>query len=283
MKLEKLLDPPPVNVIGPLPAAMDVRPETIKLPDCVTAPLPELAVSAPPTLPVPRFKAPVELIVKLPLLTFIWSKPKELTSVITERLGPLAVSRTRPSKLLPTEFSVIASALNVLVPLITKAPDWVIAPLLLAFRLPPTMPAPKLSAPVLTTVSAPTMLRLPSVRSPPLLIVVSFGPVVLRFTVPPKLLETSPKVIMPAEPADRLVLPLTVIAPVCVISPEAETFRVPTVPVPKLNTPALDPIVMLPPAALKVPKLRLAEYPIDKLPPEATDKLPLLVSITPSI
>ena len=145
-------------------------------------------------------------------------------------------------KSLPLFVSVIVPlpALIVLLPVTASAPVWPIAPLLLvAARLPVTVPLPRFSAPVLVAVSAPVA-SVPRVSA--------FASVICvvppaRFTAPVKSLpmfasvRTPPPLLKFAAPAAA---DCTMVVPAACVMPTACT---PSVPVPTLTLPRISPLV----------------------------------------
>jgi len=85
------------SVTVPVPALMVDVPTTVKGPTWVMLPLPLVALRLPPTVLVPRFKAPVLLNVKLPAVVAVPSV-SPLASVIC---AAAAESDTAPVKSLP--------------------------------------------------------------------------------------------------------------------------------------------------------------------------------------
>ncbi len=219
------------SVIAPAPALTLLVPATISAPDCETAPPLLVAARLPPTLPWPRPSAPLEVAVSAPVASA--PSVSALASVIW--VAP-PVRETAPWKSLP-EASVIAPApaLTLLVPATISAPDCETAPpLLVAVRLPPTLPWPRPSAPLEVAVSAPVA-SAPSVSA--LASVIWVAPPV-RETAPWKSLAEA-SVIAPA-PALTLLVPATISAPDCETAPPllVAVRLPPTLPWPRPSAPA---------------------------------------------
>jgi hypothetical protein len=86
-----------VSVVSPVPESKVLLPVTDSAPLWLMSPLPLLALKSPPTVLVPRFKAPVLLTVKLPVVVTVPSV-SALASVIC---AAAAESDTAPVKSLP--------------------------------------------------------------------------------------------------------------------------------------------------------------------------------------
>ena len=89
-----------VNVIEAPPALMLLVPVTVNPADWLTAPLLDVAAKFPPTVPCPRFSAPVEITVKFPAAILSVPSVSALASVTATALAPVFVKLTAPMKLL---------------------------------------------------------------------------------------------------------------------------------------------------------------------------------------
>ena len=148
--------------------------------------------------------APSAVTVRLPLIV---DAPKSSAPVSTSDTSLPLPTLTAPPKSLASSsvMSFAAPAERLVVPAIERLPLSVIVPLAVTARLPLTVDAPRSMAP--TSFS------------------VTFLPLT-TLTVSPKLLAAS-SVMSLAEPAVRLVVPVTLRAPLSVIAPSAVTVRLP--------------------------------------------------------
>ena len=141
-----------VKSMLPVPAAIPVVPPTDSAPVCVTLPLPLWAVRLPPTVEVPRFKAPVEFSVKSPA-----------AAPVPKVSGPASVMAT----LLPLKLTGPVSTLSAWVKVISAG-----VPPLLAVKVlaPPTFnalaPDCVIAPPFVVTTNAPGVLKLPKAVPP---------------------------------------------------------------------------------------------------------------------
>ena len=225
---------------------------------------------APPTVTVPLcvIAPPVERVrLPVPVLTV----PRSRVSVSARLKAPLAVAaETAPVKLFAAVARVTAAAVVVMevVPPTVNAPLWVIAPVVATPRVPLTVDAPRIRA--LLSVS------------------LTFLPLVMPTVL--KLLADVPKVISFAAPAARVVTPVTVNAPPCVIAPAVATPRVPlTVDAPRIKASASARLTLLPLVMPTAPKLlvevvrvMLFAAPASRVVTPATVNLPLCV-IAPAV
>ncbi len=236
-----------VSAIVPPPALIALVPVTLRAPAWLIAPLLLVALRLPVTVPLPRFNAPWLIAVSAPVL----SVPRVSASTSVICAAP-PVRLTAPVKLLPVLVSAIVPvpALIALVPVTSSAPAWLIAPLLLvASRLPVTVPLPRFNAPWLTAVSAP-VLKVPRVSA--FWSVICVAPPV-RFTAPMKLLPALVSTIVPV-PVSIALVPVTLRAPAWLIAPLLlVASRLPvTVPLPRFNAPWLTAVSA---PVLKVPRV----------------------------
>ena len=168
-------------------------------------------------------------------------------------LAPEFVRLTAAVKLLAAFVSVIAAApaVRAAVPPTASLPDCVIAPvgpaLLLndlAMRLRPTLPVPRLSAPLESAVRSWPMASEAKANAVAWVIATLLAPEFVRLTKPAKLLAESVSVIA-AAPAVMTDVPPTVSLPDCVIAPvetalllnEVATRLRPTLPLPRFRLP----------------------------------------------
>ncbi len=131
-----------VSVTAPA-AAWVIAPVSVMLPPAVI-----------PNVPVPTLEAPNTM---------------ALVSVTATLLLPVLLSETASVKSLPASVRVmvLAPALKLEVPLTAMPPavSLMAPPLLVADKLPPTVPLPTLRAPVEITVRSPPTLKVPSVKA----------------------------------------------------------------------------------------------------------------------
>ena len=164
--------------------------------------------------------APVD-VVAVPTVPSVKS-PLPAPFVIETALGPLLLRVTRSLKSL-FEVKVIAAApaVNLAVPPIINAPDWVIAPgppptVESAIKFPPTLPVPKFNAPFEFAVRPPVppvpIVTVPSVSVFLSLIATSLVSLFVSVTAPTKSLLAWVSVIALLE-AEIVEMPVTVKAP----------------------------------------------------------------------
>ena len=136
-----------VRVMAPVPALMEEAAVTVRPPRASLI-LPELleAFSAPVTEPVPRFRSPVEVALRLPVCTV--ARVRAFRSEIW--VAP-PVSVTGPWKSLPALFKVIVWPVAVMLeaPFTVRAPVWVTGPVALTLREPVLVAAKLVAAPLL--------------------------------------------------------------------------------------------------------------------------------------
>ena len=85
-------------------------PVTVNPADWLTAPLLDVAAKFPPTVPCPRFSAPVEITVKFPAAILSVPSVSALASVTATALAPVFVKLTAPIKLLAVSVNVMPNA-----------------------------------------------------------------------------------------------------------------------------------------------------------------------------
>ena len=208
------------------PAASVVAPVTVKAPDWVMAPL-EVTPKVPLTVLAPKAMALAS--VKETLLP-------EVMATVLKLLVPVVKVMLLPEP-----------AAKVVVPVTAKAPDWVMAPLVVTPRVPLTVLAPSANA-----LASVMLTLLPEVTA-----------TVLKSLVPVF------KVILLREPAANIVVPVTANAPDWVIAPLEVMPKVPlTVLAPKIMALASVMPTLLPELMLKVLKL-LALFKVMLLPEPA--------------
>ena len=127
--------------------------------------------------------------------------------------------------------------------------------MLAAVKLPPTVVAPKINAPVLVTTKLPLTVTAPKVNAAVLVIAaLLLLPAVLNNTVPRKLLLFVNIIAAPVAPELKLALPVPlvmVVTPLCVMAPLLITVKVPAAfaieTVPNSKLPALVIAMLLAP------------------------------------
>ena len=235
--VEKLF-PAESSVISlPAPAARVVAPVTLSAPLCVSAPL-VVTFRVPEMVEAPRTKAFVSRSVTL-----------------------FALLTTKVLKLFPAESSVMSfpvPAAAVVVPVTTTFPLSVIAPVVVTFKAPETVDAPRFKALLSTSVT--------------------LRPEVIA-TVE-KLFPAESSVISLPAPAARVVVPVTAKLPLSVIAPAVVTFKVPDmVDAPRSKALASVSTTAFPLVIATVLKLLEALFKVMLLPaPEAKVVAPVTLS-----
>ena len=143
------------------PAFIVEAPVIVKPPDAwVMAPPLEVAVRIPPTVPVPRFNAPVDIAVRLPVGMLRVPKVNAFVSVIWTLLAPVFVRDTAPVKLLAWVRVIAAPPVVKLdVPVTVNTAPWVIAPPEVTERLPFTVWPVRAMAAVVVRVKLPFVVK----------------------------------------------------------------------------------------------------------------------------
>src|SRR5487761_378877 len=181
-------------------------------------------VAAPVTASTPVcVSAPLACTASVPLTVLAPSTVALL--LVSSTLLPLVIP-TAPVNAFAALLRVMllaAPAARVVVPATVNAPVWVMAPVVVALRLPPPVVVPKLRAPLVKARSPPTLLPLPRASAfAPLLNVAAFAPLLLRVTAPVKSLAL-PRAMTPA-PAAMVAAP----APAACVTLPAPPSLMPT-------------------------------------------------------
>ena len=201
------------RVMGAAPAVMELVPLIVNAPVWLTAPPFELTVKFPPTVPAPRFMAPVDVAVRFPVGMVRVPSVRAFTSVIATLKAPALARLTAPPKLLEAVVKVMAwPPVAVLVvkletpPTVIPSVVWVIAPAR-------TVPAVMVKA--LATEIAPSRTLSISVKlnDPDPVIVAansstSLAPV--SETVPPSVIESTPTRIRLVPPPANWLVPAVI-------------------------------------------------------------------------